>query len=190
MNKNKSEKDAKAILVDCVTGEVIDTAYEGDKAKITHSDAELKKKEFLEKYNPEFNKGESFVKLFDRTLSVLRKNLKPAEFIFAVSLSEYVSFTDSILRKGAHGNGKFLTMEDLSREMDIDYNVVRRIMPVLVSKGIVCKFETGCVENPKLKVKGYVANPWIFMRGVVMDRTIIGLFEKSNWRELLTKDDK
>jgi hypothetical protein len=164
-------------------GEIINHLYEGDSIK--HREDDEKKKEFLKKYDPEFNKGESFVKLYDKTLAVLRKNLKPAEFMFAISLAEYVSYEDGILRTGAHGNGKFLTMEDLSKEMDYDYNVVRRIMPVLVSKGIVCKFETGCVENPKLKVKGYVANPWIFMRGVIMDRTIIGLFEKSNWRELL-----
>jgi len=174
-------------LFNCETGEIFDHAYVGDTVNIKRSKDELKKKEFLEKYEPEFNKGESFVKLYDEILSVLRKKLKPTEFVFAISLAEFVSYSDGILRKGAHGNGKFLTMEELSKEMDVDYNVVRRIMPALVARGVICKYEVGCVENPKLKVKGYVCNPWIYMRGTVMNRTIIGLFEKSGWRELLDK---
>ena len=176
------EKELMGTVIN-TDGEIIDHIYDGDSIK--HREDDEKKKEFLKKYDPEFNKGESFVKLYDKTLAVLRKHLKPAEFMFAISLAEYISYNDGSLRTGGHGNGKFLSMEDLSKEMDIDYNVVRRIMPVLTKKGIVCKYETGCVENPKLKVKGYVCNPWIFMRGVAMNRTIIGLFEKSGWRELL-----
>jgi hypothetical protein len=188
MNKFKDEeKTPRAILINYNSGEIIDTAYDGDKVKITHDDKENNKKAFLDKYDTEFNKGESFVKLYDKTLAILRNNLKPAEFVFAISLAEYISYSDGILRKGGHGNGKFLTMEDLSKEMGVDYNVVRRIMPVLTKKGILCKYEVGCVENPKLKVKGYVCNPWIYMRGTFMDKTIIGLFEKSGWKELLNK---
>jgi hypothetical protein len=177
------ERKLVAQAVDVETGEILTDIYEGDKIK--HKEDDEKKKEFLKKYDPEFNKGESFVKLYDKTLAVLRRHLKPAEFVFAISLAEYVSYEDGILRKGGHGNGKFLTMEDLAQEMNVDYNVVRRIMPVLTKRGIVCKYEVGCVENPKLKVKGYVCNPWIYMRGTAMNRTIIGLFEKSGWKQLL-----
>jgi hypothetical protein len=182
-----SNKKQKAVLIDIESGEVLDSVYYGDKVKIKHKEDELKKEEFLKNYDPEFNKGESFVKLYDKTLAVLRRNLKPTEFIFAISLAEFVSYNDGIIRKGGHGNGKFLTMEDLSKEMNLDYGVVRRIVPSLITKGIMCKYEVGSVENPKLKVKGYVCNPWIYMRGIAMNRTIMGLFEKSGWRELLNK---
>lgn len=188
LNENETKEELLGIVVSPYTGEYIDEIRSGDKIK--HKSDDKKKKEFLENYEPNFNKGESFVKLYDKTLSVLRKNLKPTEAIFAVSLAEYVSYQDGILRRGGHGNGKFLDMKDLSVEMDIDYNVVRRIMSVLISKGIVCKYEVGCVENPKLKAKGYVCNPWIFIRGNIANRTVMGLFENSGWRELLDKQNK
>jgi hypothetical protein len=80
-------------------------------------------------------------------------------------------------------------MEDLSEEMKIDYNVVRRIMPVLVKKGIVCKYQVGSVENPKLKVKGFICNPWIYLRGVAANRTVISIFEHSGWLELIENQE-
>lgn len=62
----------------------------------------------------DFNKGEKFVKLFDCVIPELRKRLTPSEFVFAISLSNFVSYNDCVLRKSCHGNSVIIDAKDIA----------------------------------------------------------------------------
>lgn len=171
-------KDGDYPIINDATGEVIDVFKKGD--KITRG----QQSEYTEKYLTNFNKGESFVKLYDKTMSILRKNLTPTEFMLALSLAEYVSYKDCILRH----NGKAMTMQDIADILDMEYSSVRRLVPSLTKKGVLGVHKTGCVENPKIMIKVITCNPFIYVRGNDIDRTAVGFFEKSGWNKLINDE--
>lgn len=178
MSKAKKEINIEKedfLVVDQQSGEVVNTFGAGD--LIIHKE----QSEYTRKYAVSFNKGESFVKLYDKTLSILRKKLTPTEFMLAISLAEYVSYKDCIFRN----DGKILDMQDISKLLDIDYSSVRRLIPSLTKKGVIGVCKVGCIENPKLLTKAIICNPFIYSRGQDIDKTAIGLFENSGWREII-----
>lgn len=75
------------------------------------TDKENNKREYMDSHVLDFNNGEKFVKLYDKTIPILRKMLSPTEFTFVISLSEFVSYEDCILRKTHHGNSHILDMK-------------------------------------------------------------------------------
>lgn len=152
-------------------GEIVNKIREGDKI------VRKEQTEYQQQYITNFNKGESFVKLYDKTISILRKKLTPTEFLLAFSLVEYVSYKDSILRC----NGKIMDMQDISDKLEMDYSTVRRLVPSLVRKGILGIHKTGCAENPKLLIKAITCNPYVYIRGNDINRMAVALFEKSGW---------
>jgi hypothetical protein len=58
---------------------------------------------------------------------------------------------------------------------------VRKVIVSLISKGVLGEHRTGSIDNPKIINKCITVNPYIFMKGCQMNRTIIGLFENSEW---------
>ena len=146
------------------------------------TESELKKKEFLEKYDPNFNKGARFVKLYDGVLELLTQKLTKAELVFMLKLIKFVSYDDGILRMGGHGNGVILNLDDITTAIGENYKNCNKLMNGLIKKGIIGKHQTGCVEKPDILIKCYIFNPYILNRGVKMNRTILALFENTGWR--------
>lgn len=145
---------------------------------------ELKRQEFLKKWNPKFNKGARFVKFYDGVLDVLIEKLSKSELQFMMKIVKLVSYDDSILRTGGHGNGKILNLHDIATITDETYKNCSKLMNALLKHGVVGKHETGCVGKPNIVVKCYTFNPYILNRGVKLDKTIESLFTKTGWREL------
>lgn len=145
---------------------------------------EIKKQEFLDKYEPNFNKGARFVKLYDGVLDILTQRLSKAELVFMLKIVKLVSYDDCILRTNGHGNGRILDMNDISHVTGENYKNCNKLMNGLLKKGIIGKHETGCIENPDIVVKCYTFNPFIICRGTKLNKTIINLFDKSGWKEL------
>lgn len=75
------------------------------------TEEEIRKQQFLEKYDPNFNKGARFVKLYDGVLEALTEKLSKAELVFMLKIIKLVSYDDCILRTNGHGHGKFLTLQ-------------------------------------------------------------------------------
>lgn len=178
----KDENEIIAHVVSADTGVILDEIKPGDKIK--HKEDDDKKKEYLNTYEVNFNQGVRFVKLFDEVLDTLSERLSVTEFRFAVRLAKHVSYDDCILRTNGHRNGKFLDISDISELLGENYKTTSRIMNGLVKKGVIGKHITGCIENPNLSVQCYTCNPYIYMRGTKVEKTILALFEKSGWAEI------
>lgn len=171
---NENERKIIAKIVNHETGEIMDDLYEND--KIIHE----KDKDDNTIYD--FNKGKDFVKLYVG-VNNLRKYLTPNEFSIAISLADFVCYDDCILRKGGHHNGKIFTLQELSDEMDIPYNNLRRTINSLIKKGVIGIHKTGCKDKPNAIVKAITVNPYIYTKGTNVNKTILGLFENSNWKD-------
>lgn len=174
-NLCEEERKIVAQVIDVETGEFLDDIYEKD--KIVHYKEESPEDKI---YN--FNKGESFVKLY-LGVNELRKHLTPGEFTVALSLADFVCYDDCILRKGGHHNGKILTIKELADEMDVNYDALRKTITTLNKKGVIGIHKTGCKDKPNVLVKAITVNPYIYSRGNNVNKTILSLFEHTNWNK-------
>lgn len=140
----------------------------------------------------DFNKGEKFVKLFDCVIPELRKRLTPSEFVFAISLSNFVSYNDCVLRKSCHGNSVIIDAKDIADLLEMDYSVVRRLILSLKKKGVIGQHETGSINkelDTKMK-KVYTVNPYIYFRGINVNETVKEFYVNSGWNELYQQFDE
>lgn len=149
---------------------------------------EIKRQEFLEKWDTDFNKGARFVKVYDKALEVMVEKLSKSELQFAMKIVKLVSYDDSILRTGGHGNGKVLSLNDIAEITEESYKNCSKLMNALLKQGIVGKHETGCVGAPNIIIKCYTFNPYILNRGKKLDKTVEGLFHNTGWERLSSED--
>lgn len=146
--------------------------------------SELKRQEYINSHIINFNKKESFVKMFTDTTFILSKKLPPKEFSLAIGLSKFVSYEDCVLRIGYGKSMRAMTLRDVSDQFDIEYSRVTRLVNSLVSKGVIGEFTTGNISNKK-KIKVYIVNPYIYLNGKNPDKEICSYFDKAGWLELL-----
>lgn len=177
--------------IDTDTGEILCQTEGCTEIKdSTLSEEEKRKKEYEDTHIMNFNEGKQFVKLYTSVVSVLRKHLTMAEFVFAISLSQFVSWEDCILRTTSNANSHIINMKELATLLDMDYTTVRRIMAALKKKGLVGKHETGAIlPNSDSVIKTvYTVNPYIYFRGMNVNSSVLGFYSTSGWLELLDKD--
>jgi hypothetical protein len=175
MGKNKKLKTVtseKYLVVNDSTGEVVDTINPGDRIV---RDKQIK---HCKEYDDNFNKGESFVKIFDKTLFLLVEKLTNGEIAFVIKILPYISYNDGILRDEEK---KIININDLAERMEMTYEGVRKVVASLISKGVLGEHRTGSIDNPKIINKCLTVNPYIFLKGKQMNKTIIGLFENTEW---------
>jgi len=174
-NKEIELEENDFVIINPHNGELVGKLREGDKV-VTKEQSEHQ-----QKYVDNFNKGEKFLKIYEKAMPILAKKLKYNEFTFLMQLLPYVSYKDNILRY----ENKVLDMQDLSTLLpEYSYDTVRRIVPSLIRKGVLGIHKTGCLDRPNIIIKCYTVNPFIVTKGTTMDRTIIGLFEKSGWDKI------
>jgi hypothetical protein len=175
-----NEDDVVAYVVNKRSGKTTDYIKEGDKIK--HKETNKKKEEYLRDHEIDFNDGVPFVKLY-KGMNNLRKYLTTGEFTIAVSLADYVSYEDCVIRRGGHHNGKILTIKELAEEMEIEYDSLRRTITSLVKKGVLGIHKTGCKDNPKILIKAITVNPYIYNRGKDVSKTALSLFSHTKWND-------
>ena len=144
------EDEIVAVVVNVATNTVTDTFRYGDSYKKKTKEDKKKILEFLAEQEKctEFNKGVSFVKLYDDILEELNKHLSGAEFIFTMRLAKHVSYKDCILRTNGNPNGKILDAKDIAALLEMDDSNVRRLISSLVKKGVLGRHVTGCKDDP------------------------------------------
>jgi hypothetical protein len=103
-----------------------------------------------------FNKNKTFVRLYCGILE-LKKKLTDREFAVAIALSDFVC-DDCCLREGGRGNGKILTMQDLSEKLDVTYDNLKGIILSLRKKNILAIF----IDKDKRKIIS--VNPYVYSR--------------------------
>ena len=168
---------AKANIIDITTGEVINEIREGDKVKIT-------RKESLKHIsnNVEINDKERFIKFYTSILKDLREEkLTQAEFTIVTVCLEHLSYLSGAVKY--ENNGEFLTPQDFEKITGLSERTIIRSINRLVSLKILHKGKTG--KDYQLFV-----NPFIFMKGAEVNRTLYDMFRKSKWNKGETKKTK
>jgi hypothetical protein len=172
--KIKSRENDQYLVVDSESGEVIGTIGYGDHIVRKEQLQHLKQQAL---YEP-FNEGRNFVKVFDGALPLLADKLTAGELAFVIKLLPFISYNDGILR---NKNRSATQLKDLAQYMKLSHEGVRKVVVSLISKGVLGEHRTGSVDKPNVIHKCITVNPYIFMRGNKMNKTIIGLFEKTDW---------
>lgn len=167
-------KELVAKVIDVETGEVLDELYSGD--KIVHP--QPKPDDDLVKG---YNSDKRFVKLFEGVNELRQYLNNNGEFTTAISLADYICYEDCILRYRGMRKGRILDAKTLSELMDIPYKTLCRHINSLMKKGIIAITKVGNKDNPDELIEVYVANPNIYLRGCDVNKTALGLFEKSGW---------
>ena len=180
--ENEEDK-VVAYVVNADTLEITDTFKYGDSYKKKTKEDKKKILEFLAEQEEciEFNKGVSFVKLYDDILEELSKYLSGSEFNFTIRLAKHVSFKDCVLRTNGNSNGKILDAKDIAALLEMDDSNVRRLISSLVKKGVLGRHTTGCKDDPSKQFKTITCNPFIFTRGNKINDTAMSLFVNSRW---------
>lgn len=145
--------------------------------ELNEGDRVLRKKsiDFL-KNTDELQKTEMYVKFFLKSASVLaREKLSSTEIAVCLEMLQYIRYDTGYL---AYENGVKLTLDDIKRKCDFTSNIsVVRAVDELVNKKIFAKVKTGKENN-------YLVNPYIFMRGARVNKTLSKTFEYSRWARL------
>lgn len=117
-----------------------------------------------------------YVKFFLKSASVLaREKLSSTEMSVCLELLQYVRYDTGYL---AYENGFKLTLDDIKRRCDFVSNTsIVRAIDELVEKKILAKVRTGKENN-------YLVNPYIFMRGARVNKTLSKTFENTKWAKL------
>lgn len=125
--------------------------------------------------------GESpFVKTYTKPLTQLARQLSGAEMNMVYYLLPYISYESGALK---HQNGKLLTRAFIALEMGQSERTVDRILQSLKSKKVISHNYVG-------KEVQYFVNPWLFMKGQRINKTLYEMFKNSDWAKIHDISDK
>jgi DNA-binding MarR family transcriptional regulator len=170
-NSNQKVKIGSVVDDD---GVILTEIYQGDKI-IRESQTEYNKK-----YITNFNKKELFVKVYINPIKELWNELSLREYAVASALMQFISYKDGILRN----DGIAINMKDISKLLNMDYDAIRKIIPVLEKKKILSKVKRKSDKYADKEKNYYVVNPYLFLRGTDMEKEIVDMFSNSKWANL------
>jgi hypothetical protein len=172
MNNTKQRNKIGSLVDDY--GEILTEIYEGDKI-VRESQSE-----YLNKYITNFNKKELFVKVYKNPIKELWKALSIREYAVATALMPFISYKDGILRD----NNVAINIKDISVLLDMDYDAIRKIVPVLEDKLVLRKIKRQSDKYADKEKNYYVVNPYLFLCGTDMEKEIVDLFSNSIWANI------
>lgn len=166
--------DKKLKLIDTSTGEVVRELGEGDRIVTKKQD------DFLKRTMP-LNEGEKFIKLYTKILDDLaREKLTSAEWQVVIVCLKHLSYCSGAIKY--ENNGEFLTPQNIEKESKLSKMTVQRAIAQLTSKKLFHKGKTG-------KDFQLFANPFVFMRGSEVNKTLYDMFKKSKWNKKNAEED-
>jgi len=154
-------------VLDFNTGE-IQEIKDGDSLRITRKESKDLLKETIA-----INDKETFIKFYTNIIEdLVNENLTSAEWnTILVCLKHLNYYSGSIAYEN---NGNFLTPQDFVKHSKLSERTVLRSINKLVSSKILHKGRTG-------KEYQLFANPYIFMKGARINKTLVDMFKKSKW---------
>lgn len=155
-------------LVDSDTGVISNEIRQGDSLKITRKET----KDFL-KETEVINDKETFIKLYTKILKDLTKeHLTGAEYDVILCCLEHLNYYSGAIVHS--NNGNFLTPQDIEKYTELNRRTITRSINKLVTVKILHKGKTG-------KDYQLYANPFIFMKGSRINKTLTAMFRNSKW---------
>ena len=119
-----------------------------------------------------FNKDRNFIKLFTSQLKKLKKKVSQTETLILLDLTHYISYESGMLTKTGENDSRYpLTNKDIEKITEFSPGVVIKSMIHLVDVGVFARTKVG-------KNYIYFANPFIFCKGVKINKTLIDMFKK------------
>lgn len=149
------------------TGEVVGQLNEGDRIYRGKSDDYLKS-------TVELNKGEPYAKLYIRPMFELAKALSGSEMQMVYYLLSYLSYDSGLVMQV---NGKPITRQVIAQEINLAVKTVDKILQGLHQKQVIGKHNNGREVH-------FTMNPWLFMRGKRINKTLYELFKNSRWAKV------
>lgn len=155
------------VVYDFATGEKLTELYEGDRI--------LRKQtaEYLAD-TVELLPNETYVRLYSRPMFELAKTLTGAEMQFVYYLLSYLSYESGMLRQK---NGKPLDRDRMCRDTGLSARSVDRMLASLKEKQVIGRNVTG-------REVQYFMNPYLFMRGKRVNKTLHAMFCRTRWAML------
>jgi hypothetical protein len=161
--------EIKKVVLDLATGEILDELHDGDSIRRKSQDDYYNKKKKLICMEDNGN----FVKIFNKIISTLgEEELTANEYKICLRLLEFIEYESGILKYS--NNGRELNTKDIADITGLCYKSVSRAMQTLVNKKIYGVHKTG-------KENCYTVNPFIFMKGKYVNKTLYDFYKKSKW---------
>lgn len=169
-------------VIDTTTGEL--KSESGDSAnlvmrKITVE--ELFEEPEIENNEVRFMDDTTYIRSFRGNGVLFRKLLTAEETQLALFLQDFVCYNDCILRTNGNKQGNPLTLDMLASMYGLKYDTFRKIMSSLKNKEVVAYHKSGSASPEKNKMKCITLNPYIFCRGMEVDKWISDYFSNSQW---------
>lgn len=155
----------KKYVVDAETGEYINAMYDGDRITRDMSVNYLESTEAL-------NNGKNYVKVYDESIiMLLEENLSGADIKVVLSLLPLIRYDSGLI---GYPNGNHLKASSIPERCGLSEKTAYKSLETLTLKRIFAKVRVG------REIKLY-ANPFIFMRGVRANKTLVSMFDKSRY---------
>ena len=169
-------------VIDTTTGEL--KSESGDAAnlvmrKITVE--ELFEEPEIENNEVRFMDDTTYIRSFRGNGVLFRQLLTAEETQLALFLQDFVCYNDCILRTNGNKQGNPLTLDRLASMYGLKYDTFRKIMSSLKNKEVVAYHKSGSASPEKNKMKCITLNPYIFCRGMEVDKWISDYFSNSQW---------
>lgn len=158
----------QAVICDGETGEKVGTINPGDKI------VRAKTQEYLND-TVEILPNAAYIKTYMRPVSMLAESLTGPETFMVYYLLQYLSYESGILM---HENGRMLTRSHVADEMGQSERQIDRTLDGLREKEVLKK-----VLGAGRQVC-FIVNPWLFMRGKRINRTLHDMFKNSRWAKV------
>ena len=169
-------------VIDTTTGEL--KSESGDSAnlvmrKITVE--ELFEEPEIENNEVRFMDDTTYIRSFRGNGVLFRQLLTAEETQLALFLQDFVCYNDCILRTNGNKQGNPLTLDMLASMYGLKYDTFRKIMSSLKNKEVVAYHKSGSASPEKNKMKCITLNPYLFCRGMEVDKWISDYFSNSQW---------
>ena len=155
------------IVINAETGDIIGYIGDGDRiVRLESMESASSKSDMVE-----LNKGEAFVKVYIKAIpELMAAGLKGAEYMAVLQLLPYGSGLVASF-------GKPMGISDFAGAFGCKERYAASLVKKLVDKKVLARTRAG--EEVK-----YFANPYIFMRGQKINKTLQTMFRKSPWARI------
>lgn len=135
----------------------------------------------IENNEVRFMDDTTYIRSFRGNGVLFRQLLTAEETQLALFLQDFVCYNDCILRTNGNKQGNPLTLDMLASIYGLKYDTFRKIMSSLKNKEVVAYHKSGSASPEKNKMKCITLNPYIFCRGMEVDKWISDYFSNSQW---------
>ena len=138
-----------------------------------------------EKEDLRFMDDTTYIRNFRGNGVLFRELLTPQETQLALFLQDFVCYNDCILRKNGNKQALPLTIEDLYVLYGggLKFGTFRKQMGSLRKKEVIAYHNSGIPELGN-KMRCITLNPYIFCRGMNVDKWISEYFSNSQWAKV------